>query len=238
MKRLNSPSGWRIAKKENTFVAKTSPGPHNKNAMPMAVWLRDHMGLVLNTKEVKKVLKDRSVLLNGVVCTDPKLGVGVFDIVAIPKVGKYFRILRNKKGDYVSVSISEEDAKTRLCKISDKTIIKGGKIQLNLRYGANIEVDSQEYKPKDSIVLKITGEDRLKIVDHFGYAEGNCAMVIGGRHSGKVGTISNIEVTPGSIANRVYLKDMKSGEDFDTVEDYVFMVGTSKPAVSEWGIEE
>lgn len=238
MKRLNSPSGWRIAKKENTFVAKTSSGPHNKNAMPMAVWLRDHTGLVLNMKEVKKVLKDRSVLVNGVVCTDSKLGVGVFDIVAIPKIEKYFRILRNKKGDYVSVQISEEDAKTRLCKISDKTIVKGGKIQLNLRYGANIVVDSQEYKPKDSIVLTIAGDDRLKVVGHFVYAVGNSAMIIGGRHSGKVGRISKIDVTPGSIANRVYLTEIKSGEEFDTVEDYIFMVGASEPAISQWGIEE
>ena len=221
LKRLTSPSGWRIAKKENTFVAKTAPGPHNSHAMPMAVWLRDHMGLALNMKEVKKILKDRSILVNGVVCSDPKLGIGVFDIIAIPKVEKYFRILRNKKGDYVSVPISEEEAKTRLCKISDKTIVKGGKIQLNLRYGANIVTDSQDYKPKDSIVL---------------YKEGNCAMVIGGSHSGKVGKITSIAVIPGSIANRVYLKDIKSGEDFDTIEDYIFMVGESEPAVSEWGI--
>ncbi|MDD4127563.1 MAG: 30S ribosomal protein S4e [Methanomicrobium sp.] len=236
LKRLTSPSGWRIAKKENTFVAKTAPGPHNSHAMPMAVWLRDHMGLALNMKEVKKILKDRSVLVNGVVCTDPKLGVGVFDIIAIPKIGKFFRILRNKKGDYVSVSISEEDAATRLCKIANKTIVKGGKIQLNFRYGANIVTDAQEYKPKDSIVLKIAGDDRLKVVDHFAYKEGNCAMIIGGSHSGKVGKISKIVVIPGSIANRVYLKDITSGEDFDTIEEYIFMVGASEPAVREWGI--
>ncbi|MBP2133159.1 small subunit ribosomal protein S4e [Methanomicrobium sp. W14] len=238
MKRLNSPSGWRVAKKINKFVAKTSPGPHNKKAMPMAVWLRDHMGLALNMKEAKKILKDRSVLVNGVVCTDPKLGIGVFDIVAIPKTEKYYRILRNKKGDYVSVPISAEDASTRLCKISDKTIVKGGTIQLNLRYGANIVVDTQDYKPKDSVVLTITGDDRMKVVDHFSYSEGNCAMIIGGSHSGKIGKISRIDTIPGSIANRVYLKDLKSGEEFDTIEDYIFMVGASEPAVSTWGIEE
>lgn len=236
IKRLTSPTGWRIAKKENTFVTKTVPGPHNSHAMPIAVWLRDHMGLALNMKEVKKILKDRSVLVNGVVCTDPKMGVGVFDIIALPKVEKYYRILRNKKADYVSVLISEEDAKTRLSKIKDKTIVKNGKIQLNLRYGANIIVDSQDYKPKDSVVLTISGDDHLKIIDHFVYKEGNCAMIIGGSHSGKVGKITKIDIIPGSIANRVYLKDIKTDEDFDTVEDYVFMVGNSEPAVSEWGI--
>lgn len=63
-------------------------------------------------------------------------------------------------------------------------------------------------------------------------------MIIGGRHSGKVGRITKIDIIPGSIANRVYLKDIKTGEDFDTIENYVFMVGKNEPAVSEWGIEE
>ncbi|WOF15506.1 30S ribosomal protein S4e [Methanoplanus sp. FWC-SCC4] len=239
IKRLNAPTGWRIAKKQNVFITKTAPGPHNKNAMPMVVWLRDHTGLALNMKEVKKILSSRSIIVNGKVCTDPKMGLGVFDIVAIPKMEKYFRILRNKKGDYVSVDISEEDAKTRLCKIADKTIVKGGKIQLNLRYGANILVDSQEYKPKDSVVLNIAeGDGHFTVVDHFPFAEGNVAMIIGGRHSGKVGKITKINVIPGSISNRIYLVEEKSGEEFDTVEDYTFMVGKSESVIKEWGIEE
>ena len=237
MKRLTSPTGWRIAKKENKFVIKTAPGPHNRNSMPMAVWLRDHMGLALNMKEVKKILKDRSVILNGVPCTDPKLGIGVFDIISIPKVDKYYRILRDKKGDYVSVPITAEDAKTRLCKIENKTIVSGGKIQLNLRYGANLIVDSQDYKPKDSIVIGLEGDNRFKVTDHYPFAEGSVAMIIGGSHSGKIGRISKIDTIPGSISNRVYLKDEKSGEDFDTIEEYIFVIGTTEPAVKEWGIE-
>ena len=53
LKRLRAPDSWHIAKKTNTFVTKTVPGPHNANAMPVAVWLRDHMGFVRNQKEVK-----------------------------------------------------------------------------------------------------------------------------------------------------------------------------------------
>lgn len=238
MKRLTSPTGWRIAKKDNKFVIKTVPGPHNKNSMPMAVWLRDHMGLALNMKESKKILKDGSVILNGVQCTDPKLGIGVFDIISTPKTDKHYRILRDKKGDYVSIPITAEDAKTRLCKIANKTIIKGGKTQLNLRYGANLITDSKDYKPKDSLVVGLEGDDRFKVIDHFPFAEGNVAMVIGGSHSGKIGRITKIETIPGSISNRVFLKDDESGNEFDTIEEYTFIIGTKEPAVKEWGIEE
>lgn len=238
LKRLNSPSGWRIPKKTNTFVKKTAPGPHNSHAMPVAVWLRDHVGLANNVKEVKKILTERSLIVNGSPCTDSKMGIGVFDIISIPKLGKYYRILRNKKGDYVSVEITEDAAKSRLCKISDKTIVKGGRIQLNLRYGANVIVDSQEYNPKDSVVLSLEPETRFKVIDHFPFAVGSVAMIIGGKHSGKVGKISEICVVPGSIPNRIYLTEEKTGVEFDTIEDYVFIVGKDESAVSVWGIEE
>jgi small subunit ribosomal protein S4e len=237
LKRLNAPVSWRIAKKTNTFVTKTAAGPHTAGAMPIAVWLRDHMGIALTMKEIKKILTDRSVIVNGRACTDPRLGIGVFDIISIPKMGKNYRILLNKKGDMVSVEIDEEAAKTRLCKIANKTIVRGGKVQLNLRYGANIIAD-QSYRPKDSVVLSLEEENRFAIVDHFPFAVGNVAMVIGGRHSGKVGRITGIVPVPGSIPNRVYLEDLATGEAYDTIENYVFMVGREEPAVSAWGIEQ
>lgn len=236
-KRLNTPDSWRIAKKAKKFVIKTAPGPHSATAMPMAVWLRDHMGIALNLKEVKKILHERAVIVNGKPCSDPKQGIGVFDIISIPKEGKHYRVLLNKKGDFVSIEISEDAAKTRLCKIRNCTTVKGGKTQLNLRYGANILADPV-YKPKDSVVLSLEQENLFAIVDHFPFAEGNAAMVIGGRHSGKVGRITEIAITPGSIPNRVVLEDRETKTVFDTIEDYVFMVGREEPVVEEWGIEQ
>ncbi|NYT04974.1 MAG: 30S ribosomal protein S4e [Methanomicrobiales archaeon] len=236
LKRLTTPDSWRIARKANTFVTKTAPGPHTAHAMPIAVWLRDHMGTARTMKEVKKILTDRAVMVNGKICTNPKLGIGVFDIISIPKTDKHYRILLDKKGNFVSIAISPEAAQTRLCKIRNKTVIPGGKVQLNLLYGANVLAD-QQYKPKDSIVLSLGKDDHFTIVDHFPFAVGNMAMVIGGRHSGKVGRLTEIREVPGSTPNRVVLEG-ENGEQFDTIEGYVFMVGREKPAVSEWGIEQ
>jgi small subunit ribosomal protein S4e len=238
LKRLNSPGSWRIAKKTNTFVTKTRAGPHNASAMPVALWLRDHMGVALTMSEVKRVLKSRAVLVNGAVCTDPRMGIGVFDIIALPSVDKYFRILRAKRGDIVSVPITAEEAQSRLCKIADKTIVKGGKIQLNLRFGANILVDTQDYKPKDSVVVSLNPENKFEVIDHFGFKEGNTAMIIGGRHSGKVGKITRIDILPGSNPNRVVLSETGTDEPFETIENYVFMIGREQSAICEWGIEQ
>ena len=237
LKRLRAPDSWHIAKKTSTFVAKTAPGPHNANAMPIAVWLRDHMNFARNMKEVKQILGQNDVIINGRPCRDPRMGIGIFDIISLPKIGKHYRILRDKKGRHKTIEITAESAKTRLAKVRNKTIAPGGKVQLNLRFGANVLGDNQ-YKPGDSVVISLQPEDRFTITDHFPFAVGNMAMVIGGRHSGRIARITAIEKVPGSVPNRVLLADEKAGTTFDTIDAYIYMVGRETPALAEWGIEE
>jgi small subunit ribosomal protein S4e len=237
LKRLNAPDSWHIAKKTKKFITKTAPGPHNANAMPITVWLRDQMGLARNLKEVKQILHQNDVIINGKACRDPRMGIGIFDIIALPKINRYYRILRDKNGRHVSIPIDAEAAKTRLCKIKNKTIIAGGRVQLNLRYGANIIADNT-YKSNDSVVISLQPEDRFKIIDHFPFAAGNMAMVIGGKHSGKVARILEIVAVPGSVSNKIVLRDETTGITFDTISPYIYMVGTTTPAIAKWGHEE
>jgi small subunit ribosomal protein S4e len=237
LKRLNAPDSWHIAKKTTKFITKTAPGPHNANAMPIAVWLRDHMGLARNLKEVKQILHQNDVIINGRPCSDAKMGIGIFDIISLPKINKFYRILRDKNGRHVSIEIDAEAAKTRLCKVKNKTVVSGGKVQLNMRDGANLLADNT-YKAGDSIVLSLEPETRFKIVDHFPFAVGNMAMVIGGRHSGKVARIVEIVKIPGSVPNKIILDDEKTKARFDTIAPYIYMVGKQSPAIASWGIEQ
>ncbi|HOX35297.1 MAG TPA: 30S ribosomal protein S4e [Methanoregulaceae archaeon] len=237
LKRLNAPDSWHISKKTTKFVTKTSAGPHNANAMPVAVWLRDRMGLARNMKEVKQILSQKDVIINGRPCRDPKMGIGIFDIIALPKIGKYYRILRGKDGRHVSIEIDAESAKSRLCKVKNKTVVSGGKVQLNMRDGANILADNT-YKPGDSLVISLEPETRFKILDHFPFTAGNMAMIIGGRHSGKIARIIEITKVPGSVPNRVILEDEATKTRFDTITPYIYMVGRQTPALAKWGIEQ
>jgi small subunit ribosomal protein S4e len=237
LKRLNAPDSWHIAKKTTKFITKTAPGPHNANAMPIAVWLRDHMGLARNLKEVKQILHQNDVIINGRPCRDAKMGIGIFDIISLPKINKFYRILRDKNGRHVSIEIDSEAAKTRLCKVKNKTVVAGGKVQLNMRDGANLLADNT-FKSGDSIVLSLESETRFKIVDHFPFAVGNMAMVIGGRHSGKVARIVDIIKMPGSVPNKIILEDESTKTRFDTISPYIYMVGKQTPAIASWGIEQ
>jgi small subunit ribosomal protein S4e len=237
LKRFKAPDSWHIARKTNKFITKTAPGPHNANALPVAVWLRDQMGYAKTLKEVKQILHQHDLIINGRTCRDPKMGIGIFDIISIPKTGKYYRMLRDKNGRHKTIEIDAEAAKTRLCKISNKTVVSGGKIQLNMRDGANVLADNS-YKPKDSVVLSLDPGNRFAIVDHFPFAVGNMAMVIGGKHSGKVARIAGITNVPGSVPNRVTLEDEVTKTRFETIDSFIYMVGRETPALKEWGIEE
>lgn len=240
-KRLTAPGAWHIKKKVSAFVTRTAPGPHSQNAMPISVWLRDHMGFARTIREVKHILNENAVIVNGRPVKDVKLGLGIFDVVAIPKIGKYYRILIDQNGYLVSQEIKEADATTRLCRIRNKTIIGGGKVQLNFLYGANLIADNS-FKSKDSVVVTLGDEKaedkegQARILEHFPYAIGSFAFVIGGRHIGMVGKIVEIRKTSGSVPNRVMLEDESTKNRFDTIEDYVFVIGKDAQAATRWGI--
>jgi small subunit ribosomal protein S4e len=165
------------------------------------------------------------------------MGIGIFDIISLPKINKFYRILRDKNGRHVSIEIDAEAAKTRLCKVKNKTVVAAGKVQLNMRDGANLLADNT-YKAGDSIVLSLESETRFKIVDHFPFAVGNMAMVIGGRHSGKVARIVDIVKIPGSVPNKIILEDEATKTRFDTIAPYIYMVGKQTSAIASWGHEQ
>ena len=158
LKRLNAPDSWHITKKTTKFVAKTAPGPHNANAIPVAVWLRDQQGLARTMKEVKQILKQKDVVINGRPCPGSQDGHRHLRCHCSSRIGKYYRVLRDLKGRHKTVEIDAESAQKRLCKIENKTTVTGGKVQLNLRYGANIVADNS-YKSNDSVVISLKPED-------------------------------------------------------------------------------
>jgi small subunit ribosomal protein S4e len=240
-KRLTAPEPWGIRKKEYKFITKTAPGPHNSQALPLAVWLRDQLGYAQNMKEVQRILNDKQVILNGRVCKDPRRGIGLFDVISMPGLQKHFLILQDNRGKIVAKEIPAEQAQTRLCKVKGKTIIPGGRIQLNLRYGANILVGDRTVKPSDTVIVTLGDPQnpeasRFKVVDHYPFAVGNYAMVIGGKHRGRIGKIVGIEKRPGSISTQVVLEDETEKALFDTVERYTFMVGRTREAAARWEV--
>jgi small subunit ribosomal protein S4e len=187
-------------------------------------------------KEAKQILRQREMFVNGRPCRHFDMGIGIFDIIALPKINKYYRIVRDRSGKHKSIEITEEASQSRLAKITNKTLLKGGKVQLNLRDGSNLLGDNT-YKSRDSIEVSLKDGEAGKILDHFPFAVGNVAMVVDGRHSGIVGKIKEIIQVFGSVPNRVILIDVETGNELETIDQYVIMVGREQSAVPNWGID-
>ena len=224
LKRVAAPRSWPITRKTSKWVAKPSPGPHSEEyGMPLIVVLRDLLHVADKAKEIKQVLHEGKVLVDGKVRKDPHFPVGLFDVISIPDIKAGYRVMIGDDAKFKLVPVS--DANAKLLKIVNKTTVTGGKTQLNFHDGTTMLADNS-YHAKDSIVLSVPEK---KIAQHLTYSVGSMAFVTGGKHAGTLGKIKEIRIIKSTTPNRITISTPAG--DFDTVEKYVFVVGKDTPAI-------
>jgi small subunit ribosomal protein S4e len=228
LKRFKSPKHWPIHPKEDTWTVKPSAGPHAiEDSLPLLIVIRDILGLADNSREAKRIINNGEILVDGLVRKDYKFPVGFMDVVQIPKNEGIFRVLPDEKGRLILHPIKEENAEFKLCGISNKTTIKGGKTQLNLHDARNIIVEDQ-FNAGDVIILKIPEQE---VIDTISFEEGTIGLVTGGKHIGEIGEIKEINITKSSMPNTVVI-ETEDKKTFLTLKDYVFVIGKEEPAIS------
>jgi small subunit ribosomal protein S4e len=179
--------------------------------------------LVNSSKEAKRILHDGSVMVDGNIVRDYRFPVGLFDVITMPKTDTSYRVLLDRKQRLMLHKVT--DSGIKLYRITDKTNVKGGATQLNLHDGSNIISDEFSYRTSDSVLVSIP---ERKVLQHFVYKPGNLALITGGAHSGELATIKEIKKVRSSMPNMVSLQ---STYDFETVEDYVFVIGKNTPEI-------
>jgi small subunit ribosomal protein S4e len=226
LKRLAAPRVLRLQRKKHKLVIRAAPGPHPfEQAIPLGLVIRDYLGLCDTYKEARKIVSNGDILVDGVKRKNFKFPCGLMDVISIPKTRKNIRILFDQNGKLTLVPISESDAEWKLCRIQNKTIVKGKKVQLNLHDGKNKLVEKDEYKTGD--VLKISFKEN-KIDEVYKFDKGTVSMIIGGTHIGEIANIDEIQVVASSKPN---LAIMKGEKEFSTIAEYVFPIGKTKPAI-------
>ncbi len=226
LKRYKAPKSWPIHPKEDTWTVKPSAGAHAiDESLPLTLIIRDMLGLADNSREAKRIINSGNVLVDGRVVKDYKFPVGFMDIVEIPKTGEAYRVLLDNKGRLQLKLIENNDSK--LCKIVNKSSIKGGKTQLNLHDGKNVIVDETDLNVGDIIVLGVPDND---IKESFSLKEGATVLVTGGKHTGELGKISEIIINESSNPNNIIIEN-SAKNTFLTLKDYVFVVGEDSPII-------
>ena len=220
-KRLSVPSGWPVERKTETFTVKAGAGPHGEDGVPLLILLRDVLGYADSRKEARYALDEDNVVVNGTAASDEERPVGMFDILTFREREEHYRVFPDEGGRLALTPIDEDAAQSKLGKIIRKQDVAGGDVQLTLHDGQTLLVDDDAYSVDDSIV--VANEDD-EIVAHFEYEEGALATAVDGKHAGQIGTITEIQVTPGSSDNNVLLDAHDDGERFETVENYIVVI--------------
>lgn len=239
LKRQMAPLFWGITRKDKRFVVTVRPGPHPKReSIPAAVLVRDTLGLVRTLREAKASLYSGRVKVDGVVRKSLHYGVGLMDVVELDGVGTY-RMLPGGGALLRPVPIDGSgDADRKLCAVTSKTTIRGGRTQIGLHDGRSIILDGGDgdgaaagIRVGDSCLIGVPGQ---KVIETVRLEAGVLAMVVRGTNAGRVGKV--VEVRDGTfvLQRMATLSIMDGGSETRRIEiptSIIMAVGRDRPVI-------
>ena len=220
LKRLIVPKSWKLLKKEEKFVIRPRPGAHPaKLSMPISLLLKN-LSYASTTKEVKKILSTKEVLVDGKRVKEHKIPVGFMDIITIKDTNDVLRIVLDEKGRLRIIPAEKDEALLKLSRIKGKKVLSKGKIQLNLSDNKNILIDKGDYKVGDSVLITVPFQE---IKQHIKLEKGALIYLIGGKHIGNKGTVDDIE------GNKLIYTSAK--KKYESLKKYAFVIGKGKESI-------
>jgi len=245
LKRIAAPKIFPIPRKiKGKFVIKPSPGPHPADrCIPLGIILRDILRYARTLREVKYILNQGVVKIDGRVVKDYKFPVGMMDVLELTLTDEYYRVIPFRQR-LVLHKINPEEAKYKIVKIIGKRYVKNGYIQLNLEDGRNIlfKVNDKEERKKildtyfvgDSLMISIPDQ---KILKHYHLEKNRYAIITAGRHMGEHGIIEEIHKLFGPKASTVLLIT-PTDKKVITALEYVLIIGDDRPEISLPSVEK
>ena len=236
LKRKPAPRFWPIHRKELPWIVKPSSGPHSlQNCLSLTLVLRDILEVADTRKEGKMILSGGKVQVNGKVRRKDDFPVGLMDVISLPDMNKYYRVMPSHKGLVLS-PISKDEASFKLVRVEDKSTVKNG-VQIALHDGSNMLVkvadpkNPQEVKYETFDILKITYPEK-QVALTLKTKEGNLAVITGGKNMGKQGKIVEIEKTEAKKRRQalVVIEDAQ-GARYQTILDFIFSIGENEPLI-------
>lgn len=236
LKRFNTPKYVQLKRKHGTFFVNPSPGPHTKRfSLSLLHVVRDLLKIVDNYREAKKLIGLGNFKVDGRTIKDSAFPLGLMDVLSIEKINTHYRILPDSHHGLILHEIPAEESIFKLCRIDQKTTIKGGHIQLHLHDGRNILINVKDPKnPKEDVyrcmdVLRISIPDQ-QIIKHLKFKEGHLAIIMSGKNISQMGKIINILKRFGPKASTVSIQH--NGSHTETLYGYTFIIGEDQSEIS------
>jgi small subunit ribosomal protein S4e len=238
LKRKPAPRFWPIHRKEAVWIVRPSSGPHSlEKCLPLSLVLRDILEVAETRKEAKKIIAQGKVYVDGKVRRKDDFPVGLMDVISMPDLNKFYRILPSHKGLFLN-PISKEEASFKLFRVEGKTIVKNGSSQIALHDGSNMLVKVEDPENPSEVVYETFATLKLElpekqVLDQLKTKKGNVAIITGGKNIGKQGKIVEIEKTEAKKRrNALVVIEDEKGNRYQTILDFVFSIGGAKSLIS------
>ena len=99
---MYAPKQWMLDKLRGRWAPKPNAGPHKlRECLPLIVMLRQRLKYALTYREVKMIVMQRLIKVDGKVRSDMFYPAGFMDVVQIEKTKENFRLLYNTKGRFM-----------------------------------------------------------------------------------------------------------------------------------------
>ena len=223
LKSLYAPKTWKIKRKKETFVTKPmSSGQKRDFVLPLNIIFKDFLKYCKTSKEVRLILNDKNVTVDGIRLKEPHATLGLFSVMTITESDEHFRLTINTNGKLELRKIEKKEADIKPCKIRNKKIIGKDKVQINMDDGRNILLKKNDYKTGDSLIISVPKQE---IKEHIPLEKGTIIILTGGKHIGAFGTIEIIE------GEKIMFTDDKN-QTQQTEKRYAFGLGVKKPSLT------
>ncbi|MEK6847230.1 MAG: hypothetical protein AABY16_03625 [Nanoarchaeota archaeon] len=177
--RSNIIRGIPLARKGSKYVACAMR--FSKSAVPVVVAVRDMLNLAATTKEVKQMVHDKMLKINGKTVHDIHQPIPIFGIFHADKT---YKMIVKPTGRF---EFEETSDAIRLTKVIGKTLVREGEMQYNLHDGTNI-ISKNKINVGDTLVMDFEN----KIKKHIAIEKDKNVFVISGSNIGGSGSITAI----------------------------------------------
>ena len=226
LKRQMAPQFWGIARKDKRFVITTRPGPHKKHhAVPTAVFLRDMLKIVTSLREAKTSIYSGKVKIDGVVRKSLHHAIGLMDVVELENVSDVYRLVPTDGKLLKPIKINESEKTKKLVRVTSKTTINKGKMQIGFHDGRSTISDTK-VNVGDVCLIQVPDQKILEVIK---LEAGNNGLVTRGINAGQIGKIENIEEGTFILPKRVILS--LGDRKIEIPADIIMPIGKEEPVI-------
>jgi len=226
LKRQMAPQFWGIARKDKRFVITTRPGPHKKHhSVPTAVFLRDMIKIVTSLREAKTSIYSGKVKIDGVVRKSLHHAIGLMDVVELENVSDVYRLVPTDGKLLKPIKINESEKTKKLVRVTSKTTINKGKMQIGFHDGRSTISDTK-VNVGDVCLIQVPEQKILEVIK---LEAGNNGLVTRGINAGQIGKIESIEEGTFILPKRVILS--LGDRKIEIPADIIMPIGKEEPVI-------